>query len=117
MNKLSLRLNLAKIDKSKITPRSYTNQAGVEITEQNYDIEIIPLRNEKLIKEGDTWSLWKTGFISEKAVKKADGTYDNGNVLGDVTEMRSKKTSESVSPRVTPGGYTGEVANLDNIPF
>jgi len=117
MNKLSLRLNLGKIDKTKITPRSYTNQAGVEITEQNYDIEICPLKVEKLIKEGDTWALWKVGFATEKSTKNADGSYNNGNILGDVTEMRNKQTSESVIPSVEGAGYTGEVAKTDDIPF
>ena len=117
MNKISLRIDLKKIDKNKAIPRVYTNQAGVEVTEFNYDVDVLPLRQEKLIKEGDTWALWKVGFVSEKSTKNADGSYNNGNIIGESTEMRTKQTSEPVSPSVTPKGYEGEVADTSDIPF
>lgn len=107
MKKLSLRIDVTKIDKSKIVPRTYEKD-GKTITEQNYDMELVPVI-EKIIKKTDTYELVKVGFVAEKSVKGEDGKYINGMILGDALEFRD--------PPAPSNDDTGEVANINDIPF
>jgi len=112
MKKLTLRLDLTKIDKSKIVERSFAKQDGTTVTEKNYNFELVPLKEEKVVKTTDSYVLVKVAFLADKSVKGADGKYVNGAVLGDALEFRNL---EEVKPNVVPSGYNGEVAQDEDI--
>jgi len=117
MKKLSLRIDVTKINKAKILPREYQNQAGETVKEMNLNVEIIPVKDEKVVKSTDTYTLVKVGFIAEKSTKKEDGTYENGTIIGDAFEYRDVIVKET--EQVIPSGYKAETgeANIDDIPF
>ncbi len=68
--KINITLDLSKIDKTRITPRTFTNKEGVEVTVKEYKMEVIPLNEPKLIKVGDGWNLLKTHFVVEGQTKE-----------------------------------------------
>jgi len=113
--KINLKLDVSKIEKDKIKPRTYTNKEGVNVTTQDLDLELVELKEKKLIKEGDTWIMYKTHFVAHPSVKNADGTYTNGSIIGDgvVFEDRSA-TPQAASPT---NEYPEEEINPEDIPF
>lgn len=113
MKKLTLRLDLTKIDKTKITDRTYQKQDGTSVTEKNYNFELVPLKEEKVVKTTDKYVLVKVAMLADKSIKGADGKYINGTVLGDALEFRNV---EEVKPNVVPSGYNGEI-EVDYSPF
>ena len=110
MKKLSLRIDVSKIDKVKIIDRTY-DKDGATITEKNYSFDCVPVKEEKVIKDAPDYTLVKVGFLAEKSIKNADGTYTNGTIIGEALEFRDK-------PKDTPSNVdTGEATNIDDIPF
>lgn len=110
MKKLTLRIDLTKIDKTKIVDRIYNKQDGTSVIEKNYKFELVPLKEEKIVKSTDSYVLMKVAFLADPSVKNADGTKTNGNIIGDALEFRNV---EEVKPNVVPSGYNGEVATTD----
>lgn len=110
MKKLTLRIDLTKIDKTTIVDRTYQKQDGTSVTEKNYKFELKPLNEEKVVKSTDKYVLVKVAFLAEPSVKGADGKYINGTIIGDALEFRNV---EDVRPNVVPSGYDGAIADSD----
>lgn len=110
MKKLTLRIDLTKIDKTKIVPREFTKQDGTAVSEKNYKFDFIPLKTESVVKTTDSYVLYKVAFLAEPSVKGADGKYVNGAIIGDALEFRNV---EEVKPSVVPSGYDGAIATSD----
>jgi hypothetical protein len=70
MQKISITIDLGKLDKTRINTRTYENKEGEVITVKEYKMDIVPLTEPKLIKEGDTWRMMKTHFVSNTATKE-----------------------------------------------
>ena len=83
MKKIMITIDLNKIDEKRINTRTYTNKAGEEITVREYRMEIIPLKEKKLIKTGDTWKLDKTHFVCDKQTKEERKEKKETNFLGE----------------------------------
>lgn len=117
MKKISFKIDLTKIDKNKITERKYQNKQGEEVTVKEFEFEGV-FKDEKVIKDGETWELVKTGFVTGKGVKQADGSYSKEPIFGDIIEIRDKG-NKIETPSVEGQGYNGELGevNVDDIPF
>ena len=102
MKKFNLSINISKIQKNRLRKNTYTAKDGNEVTQTFCDIAVIPLKEEKLIKSGDGWKMYKVGFAVEKGKKE-----ENTNILGDVIEF---KNTDEVQTDV-------QVENTDEIPF
>lgn len=92
-NKILAKIDVTKINKSKIIDRKYTKD-GVEVTAKEYEFEIVPLKEPKFIKRGTTeagenWQLLKTGFIVEKKSSKEEPDV----FLGDALEFEKVETN------------------------
>lgn len=70
MEKISITLDVSKIDKSKIIERRFTNNQGHEVIVKELKLDIIPLRETKLIREGDNWNMYKTHFVAIPQTKE-----------------------------------------------
>ena len=80
MQKISVTLDLTKIDKSRITERKYTDKNGVEHVAKEYKLDIIPLKSEKFVAEGTWGKMFKTHFVvqaqpKEEREAKADSVF------------------------------------------
>lgn len=70
MEKISITLNVSKIDKSKIFERTYKDKEGNDITEKLYKFDLIKGKEAKFVTEGDTWKMIKTHFGAETQTKE-----------------------------------------------
>lgn len=119
MSKVSITLDVSKFNKSKITERKYINKAGVEVTEKNYKVDLIPLNQVKVIKETDTYVLKKTHFVveaqtkEERAAKKPQVYVGVGMQFDE--PLKNKPRNENV---VSDGiEYPDDDINAEDIPF
>jgi len=124
MNKINVRINIDKIDKTKIKSRTYKNAVGVMVTVRELEVEILPIREEKIVHTTAEYDFVKVGFMSDKSVKNANGTWDNGTPLGDAIEIRKKAVApepvvelDIFGDPVPEAEDTGAVPNPDDIPF
>lgn len=83
MQKLKLQIDVTKIDKTQIKERTYINKGGVEVTVKDLNLEVIPLKDKKVIKETDKGIMYKTHFVAHQSTKNEDGSYNNGAIIGD----------------------------------
>lgn len=109
MQKLKLQIDVTKIDKTQIKERTYINKGGVEVTVKDLNLEVIPLKERKFIKETEKGSLYKTHFVAHQSTKNDDGTYENGAIIGDGITFEPK--GESIPPQAR------EEINPDDVPF
>lgn len=121
MSKISIKIDLGKIDKSKITERKYMNKEGVEVVVKELALDIVPLKEKKVIKEGDTWSMVKTHFVAEPQTKEERANGQPSNILGDGIVFEDKLINKIVSVPMTKEEeeieFPGDDINPDDIPF
>lgn len=115
MEKISVTLDLSKIDKLKIVDRKYTDKAGVEHTAKEYKIDVVPLKAEKFVTEGSWGKMFKTHFVAQAQTKEERQNNAASVFVGDGFRFESANTPTS-SPSVLPN-YTEEEINPDDIPF
>ncbi len=109
MQKILITLDLSKINKSKITPRTFTNKDGQEITAKDYKMEVIPLKESKVVKQGDGWNLVKTHFIVEGQTKEERDNKKESVFIGDGLQFVDT-TSQEIE-------YPNEGSIDEQIPF
>lgn len=105
MKKISITLNVTKIDKSKIFERTYKNKDGEEITEKLYKFDLIETKEPKFVAEGDTWTMFKTHFGAEAQTKdeRADKKPANYVAEGFVFEQKAERIIDPANGRdLTP---------------
>jgi hypothetical protein len=110
--KLNITLDLSKINKEKIVNREYQNNAGETVIGKEYKIEVIPLKQEKVIKSTPDWSMIKTHFIVESQTKEEREARTPSNYIGEGIVFR--KGAEQ-----TDGVFEAypDSPNTDDIPF
>jgi hypothetical protein len=111
MQKINLTIDVTKINKAKIIPRTYINKGGVEVTVKDLNLEVVPLKEKKFIKETPKGNLYKTHFVAHKSIKNEDGTYENGEIIGDGISFEAKESAEEHTSKPSAGD------NDFNIPF
>lgn len=102
-------IDVTKIPKEKIVERHFTNSQGHEVIAKDLKLEVVPLREEKIIKQGDTWKMVKTHFVSLTQTKEEKAGKIKGVIIGDGIVFRNKETA--------PIEYPTEDINPNDIPF
>lgn len=110
-NKIIATLNLGKIDKKRIVERSYTDKSGKTVTVKEYKVELIPLKEEKLVKSGQGWNMMKTHFIADAPTKEEKQNKIKMNTIGDGIQFVSLDAPVKEIP------YPQENISPDDIPF
>ena len=114
--KLIFKIDVAKINKSKITDRKFTNKEGVEKVAKEYGMEIVILDTPTLIKEYDESKFMKIGFVAEGLTKEERTAKVKRTILGDVCEFVSKVPNEEPLPDPVKSEDTGDISP-DEIPW
>lgn len=120
MKKLSLELDVSKINKDKIIERTYKTKDGKEVVQKIYKMELIELKAPKFLAQGDTWTKTKTHFIVESKTKEEREAKVEDNFVGDGVVFSTKEdySNIEVEPNtMTSKGYNGEQIDTKNIPF
>lgn len=119
MHKLSITIDLAKLKKERIHVRTYTNGVGETVTVKEYRMEAVPVREEKILKSGETYDLVKTHFITEATTKEEREAGYKGAILGDGLYFRGKEAPAPEPAQEVAGeyDYPEEDLNPEDIPF
>lgn len=120
--KVSITLDVSKFNKSKIVERKYTNNAGVEVVEKNYKVDLVPLTNTRVIKETPNYRMIKTHFVCEQQTKEERGAkvplvYVGDGITFDKPFQPLASTTTGASQANAPVDYPEEDINSDDIPF
>lgn len=80
MQKINVTIDLAKLDKSKIETRTYTNREGEEVTVKELKLDVVQVKDPKVVAEGQNWTMMKTHFVAmaqskEERQAKADTVF------------------------------------------
>lgn len=116
MNKLILKVDLTKLDKSKIKERKYTDKNGVEQVAKEYTMELIELKAPKFVTQGKDWEMVKTHFIVDPQSKEEREAKKPSNFLGDGIVFNKKTDFSDIADDISVG-VDGEVINKAEIPF
>lgn len=109
MAKISLTIDVSKINKDKIVERKFKNKEGEEVIVKDYKIDVVELKAPKFIKAGDTWEMFKTHFV----VESKENREEKDNFIGEGISFRLK--SEEVSDEEAERKFH-EVTENDNYP-
>lgn len=127
--KISITLDVSKINKDKIIDRKYTNRTGAEVTVKEYKIEAVPRNDQVLIKDGGTYRVYKSHLIYEAQTKEERASKVKGVVVGDgfTFEFQDNKPKDvsAVVQKVEKKDdmdsfgidYDAGEVNLNDIPF
>lgn len=110
MQKISVTLDLTKIDKSKITERKYTDKAGVEHTAKEYKIDVVPLKAEKFVTEGSWGKMFKTHFVAQAQTKEEREARANSVFVGD--GFRFERADTATPDTNDSSQYPAEVSDV-----
>ena len=83
MEKTTIKVDLAKLDKTRIDIRTYTNKEGIEVTVKEYAMDVVFLKEPKTIKQGDGWNLVKNSFVTNSPTKEERVNKIKMPVIGD----------------------------------
>lgn len=89
--KLNIRLNVSKINKDKIFEKKYKDKDGNDVVEKLYNMDVIPLKERKMISQGDGWTMYKTHFVVEKQTKEEKDAQKQSNFIGEGFEFESNR--------------------------
>ena len=90
MNKISITLDVSKINKAKIETRSYVNREGVPVVVKEYKLDLVPLKQAKIIKSGNDWDLKKTHFAVEAQTKEERAAKKESVFVGEGLQFVSR---------------------------
>ena len=94
MEKLSITIEVNNIPKANIVERAYFDKSNKQVVVKELKLDIVPLREAKLIKEGDTWAMWKTHFVAIPQTKEQREAKEKSLILGDGIMFKNKKVEE-----------------------
>lgn len=92
MQKISLTLDVDKLRelvKNNVKTRTYTNKDGEEVTVNEIQVDVVPLKEPKPLKQGDGWNMVKTHFVAEPTSKEEREAGKKGIFVGDGIQFQN----------------------------
>lgn len=111
-NRISITIDVSKINKSKIVDRKYINRDKQEVLVKDYKVELIEMKEPKVIKDGDGWTLKKTHFLVEAQTKEERAAKAKGVFVGEGFMFIGKEGE----PENQDTGASADI-NTEDIPF
>lgn len=69
MKKISVSIDVSKLDKTRFREVEWKDKEGAEHKANYVDLDIVELKEPRFVKEGPTWVMKKTHFIKQKGKK------------------------------------------------
>jgi hypothetical protein len=114
MKKLSLSIDVSKLDKSRIKARTYTNNKSEQVTEQNIDVEVLPLKTAKILKQTSEYVFSKTHAVVLKQTKEEKAAKVPYIYVGSGFQFDKPTPTDASQGAVD---YPSEDINAEDIPF
>lgn len=113
MSKITIQIDVTKIDKKQIKDGKYLKLEIVELKEP----KDVTRADKSLVtgtkQDGTAWKLVKTHFVSMESVKNQDGTWTNGTIIGDASKFADL---DPITPKEEIP-YPVDDINPEDIPF
>lgn len=113
MKKLSLTLNLNNIDKTLIKTRAYTDKNNQEVTIKEYKVDLVITDESTILKETDTYTLKKVGFICDPLTKAERDAGKKTNYIGEALQFVNK---EDNNQELKEASYE-DIVDPSDLPF
>ena len=115
MKRISIRVNVLALDKSRFVDSTYQNKAGETVTKKDVLLDVILQDKDKhtVITGGDTWELLNIGFVTEQATKEEKAAKIKKPIVGGATMFTDKVAQPNFS-KDSKGNDIGD-AELDAI--
>lgn len=91
MEKITIKLDVTKINKTKIVPRTFQNKNGETVSVKELTLDIVPLNEIRLLKDTDTYQLYKTHFVAEQQTKEEREAKMKSKIVGEGTMFKNKE--------------------------
>lgn len=112
--KITVKIDVSKIDKTKIVSRTWTDKEGQSRTVKELVLDIVPLNETKLLKDGDTYQLFKTHFVAEQQTKQEREAKSRSKIIGEGTMFVNKEKPKEI---VEEDIFGAPEAADEDIPF
>lgn len=89
-NKISVTIDVKKIDKEKLRANKYTDKNGVEHDELLFTFDLVELNQQLNVKEGDTWIMRKTHFAALPQTKEERSEKKDSIFIGSGVQFVNK---------------------------
>jgi hypothetical protein len=119
MKRISLKINLLALDKTRFVDESYVDKNGQQVTKKNLLVDLVVKDDSKILASGDTWELHDVGFITETQTKEEKVAKTNRPIVGGATMFKDKNAVPNFDrdSQGQPIGKVEEEVNLDDIGF
>jgi len=119
MKKTRLNIKINDIDKSQITERTFKTKEGEEVTEKILALDLVELKEEKVVHTAKDFIVKKIGFICHPSKKKEDGTYEETKFVGDQVVFERIENDFTEAKKAREAAQLGQAQDEDsnNIPF
>jgi hypothetical protein len=107
-DKISISIDVSKVQKAKFQERRYFNKENKEVVITELKLDVIPLREAKLLKDGDIYQLWKTHFVAYPQTKEEREAKEKSVIIGDGIMFKNK---------VQEITYPDDGVNPEDVPF
>jgi len=115
MQKIELKLNVKKLDKTRFVHNSYKLQDGTEVGELNANITLVEKKEARVIKDTDTYTLKETHFAVEQQTKEERAAKKESNYVGVGLQFFNKEEPQKVDG--TNIDYPQSDISPEDIPF
>lgn len=109
MEKISITIDVMRIPREKIVERRYHDKANREFICKDLKLDIVPLNEPKMLKEGENWQLWRTHFVAIQATKEDREAKRKSVIVGSAIMFKEKKVED--------GGAPADEVDPADIPF
>lgn len=125
MNKISITIDVNKIDKTRLQTRIIKTKENTGYSAKEMKLEVIPLKERKVLASSmedssKPWELVKVGFVVEAPTKEEKANKTKTNIVGDATMFVEKNAVPSFD-RDSTGKPVGqpvtEDVNPEDIPW
>lgn len=123
MKKISVTINTHLINKEKLVSRDYTNKEGNEVMVKELKLEIIPLKEPKIVREGNGWKLVKVAFVTQSPTLEEKTAKIQLPIIGDAVRFEESikqpdfsKDSKGVTMKESTRTVSEDI-NPEDIPF
>ena len=96
--KVSINVDVTKLPEERIHERSWTDRNGETHTSKEIRLDVVPLKNPKVIKEYDSSTLMKTHFVCLSQTKEERQARAETVYVGEGTQFINDASPSSHEP-------------------
>jgi hypothetical protein len=97
--KISVTVDLNKINKDKIAERTFKLKDGTEYTAKEYKFDVVKLKADQFVTEGAWGKMIKTHFVAEAQSKEEATAKKPSNFIG--SGFRFEKNEDTTTSQIS----------------